>query len=114
MESRMERWLMPDRVARSEARVSPVFLPMAQMIPMPVTKTLPAIELFFLVLEDEVGHGADRSEYLASFLGIFDLDAVIFFEENDQFQCVDGIQSQAVAEQRCIGINIFRFYIFQV
>ena len=45
--------------------------------------------LFLLVLEDIIGHCTDRGENLPAFLGILDLDAVIFFEKNDQLQCIN-------------------------
>src|SRR5210317_319910 len=90
----------------SALRFSAGSFPMAVMIPMPVTTIFP-IKLF-LVFGNEFGHGPHGKKDLASVLRVLDLDAIILFKQNDEFKCIDRIQSKPVSKERIVGIYIFR------
>jgi hypothetical protein len=55
------------------------------------------------VLADKVGQRGYRIEYRFGFGRVRQPYAVVFFEQEGDFQCVDRVESQPVAEQRRVG-----------
>ena len=70
--------------------------------------------LFGAVLFDIRGDGIDIDQDLTSFLRVFDLNAIFTAQQNDQFDGVDGIQSEPFAEQGLIVFYIIGIYRCEV
>src|SRR5689334_21449795 len=63
---------------------------------------------------DEGGERPDRPEDFAVFIfTLRDRDAVLLLQEQCDFQCVDRIQTEALAEDMAVRIDVGRTY-FQV
>lgn len=73
------------------------------------------IHLFGPVRGDIVRHDGDALEDLLAFLRAGQPDAVVALQQHDQFQDVDGVESQAfVPEQRGVIVDILRRHPVQV
>jgi hypothetical protein len=107
---------MPLLPVASEERFSVRVDPTALIMPIPVTKTLlTLLNLFGSVFFDIVNHGVDIDQHLPAFFQVFDNDPVFPVEENDQFERVDGIKTQAlIAKKGFVILDAFRSTIRQV
>lgn len=71
----------------------------------------PREHLLRLVSLDILGHCPDGLEDLLALGRILQLDAVVLLQKQHKFQSVNGVQSKALSEERCVSVYVLRFEI---
>lgn len=99
---------IPLRPAAGPPSVSPAPLPSAEMIPMPRTA------MFICGFYGYSRPAWRRVEYRFGFGRVGQPDAVVFFEQERDFEGVDRIQSESFAEQRRVGGDLFGGDLLQI
>ena len=66
------------------------------------------------MVADILCHHIDTLEDFLAFSRILELDAILLFHHDNEFQRIDAVKAEALAEQRSIVLDVFGRQVFKI